>query len=111
MNFGAAPYDWNESNGVKKDITELVESGSRYDISADVYSSWWGGVNAKLFFEIKSGDTTTRVDIAEDMLEIEGDGSVSLKGEANLTFNEGDKVYLCITQAAGYQTYDNIVVK
>ena len=111
VNFGAAPYDWNESNGVKKDITELVESGSRYDISADVYSSWWGGVNAKLFFEIKSGDTTTRVDIAEDMLEIEGDGSVSLKGEANLTFNEGDKVYLCITQAAGYQTYDNIVVK
>ena len=111
VNFGAAPYDWNESNGVKKDITELVESGSRYDISADVYSSWWGGVNAKLFFEIMSGDTTTRVDIAEDMLEIEGDGSVSLKGEANLTFNEGDKVYLCITQAAGYQTYDNIVVK
>ena len=111
VNFGAAPYNWNESNGVKKDITELVESGSKYDISADVYSSWWGGVNAKLFFEIKSGDTTTRVDIAEDMLEIEGDGSVSLKGEANLTFNEGDKVYLCITQAAGYQTYDNIVVK
>ena len=108
VKFGDGVYGWNETNGVRKDITSLVESGSKYEVSADVYSSWWGGVSAKLFVEIVSGSTTSIVDIDSEVLDVEGEGTVSLSGTANLTFNEGDKVYLCITQAAGYQTYDNI---
>ena len=111
VSFGEDPYSWNDKNGIKKDITDVVKSGSKYEVSADMYSSWWGGVSAKMFFEIKSGDTTTRVDIAEKVYESEGEGNVSLAGKADLIFNEGDKVYLCITQPSGYQTYDNIIVK
>ncbi len=110
--FGdAAPYDWNEKNGVKKDITSLVKSGMKYSVSADVYSSWWGGAQAKLFFEIDNGTSVSRVDIAADGLDAEGEGTVSLSGTAGLSFNDGDKVYLCITQNAGYHKYDNIVIK
>ncbi len=109
--FGdAEPYNWNENNGVRKDITALVKSGSKYEVLADVFSSWWGGVSAKLFLEVESGGTSRRIAVAEDIFD--GDnGNVSLSGKADLRFNDGDNVYLCITQAAGYQTYDNIRVR
>ena len=112
VSFGAVPYDWNEKNGIRKDITELAETESKYSVSADVYSSYWNGVTAKVFFEIEGTDGTRRIDIAENVFETnEGtvnEGTVTVSGTADLRFGEGEKVYLCITQAAGYQSYDNI---
>ena len=107
VSFGAAPYDWNEKNGIRKDITELAETESKYSVSADVYSSYWNGVTAKVFFEIEGTDGTRRIDIAENVFET-NEGTVTVSGTADLRFGDGEKVYLCITQAAGYQSYDNI---
>lgn len=107
INFGNS---WSESNGIKKNITSYVRSGSKYSVSADVYSSWWGETPAKLFFEIAGANGKTRTVIAEAVGE-GNDGNVSLTGSGDIRFEEGDTVYLCITQAAGYSNYDNITMK
>lgn len=108
--FGTG-YDWKENNGVKKDVTALVEGGSKYEVSADFETTWWGSAAAKLFFEIVSADgSIKRTDIANVVGEGES-GTASLKGNADLWLDGGDTVYLCITQAAGTQYYDNIMLK
>lgn len=108
--FGTG-YAWKENNGVKKDVTALVEGGSKYEVSADFETTWWGSAAAKLFFEIVSADgSIKRTDIANVVGEGES-GTASLKGNADLWLDGGDTVYLCITQAAGTQYYDNIMLK
>ena len=101
---------WSESNGIKKNITSYVKSGSKYSVSADVFSSWWGGTPAKLFFEVVGANGKTKTAISEAVGE-GNEGSIALYGSGDIRFAEGDTVYLCITQAAGYGNYDNITMK
>lgn len=99
---------WNQGNGIKTDVTDLVKgaSGMKFGASADVYSTASGA--SALFIEVVAEDgTKTTYNFASSSEYV--DGSLSLKGETEgVSFGADDKVYLCVTQWSGYTSFDNI---
>lgn len=112
---------WDNSNGVKTDVTEYVKeySGCSFGVSAEITSWAWTyenedgslGVNkAGAFFKVVGDEGERIIPIAEgpDSAEAITDNAAVISGSAVLSFNENDTVYLCFTQGGGQQQYKNI---
>ena len=105
---------WAEDNGIRTDITDRIQGahGSIVGASADIRTTYSG--ESRVFLEIidTNGNVKT-VPIAAGS-EYDGDGehggNISLSGDTGeaLTFNSGDKIYLCLTQYSNEAYFDNI---
>lgn len=102
---------YSSNNGVKTDVTEYVKAhnGGTFTASAD-FITYWVGSDAKMFIEVVS-ESGAKKQIALDSAardDIESGAVNTLAGRTQLTIEAGDKVYLCITNVAQDQNYDNI---
>lgn len=103
--------DWNDGNGIRRDITEYVTdySGSEFAVSLDAGYYAEGTVNAS--FEVCGSDGTVKETIPAASAISTADGTrVTVSGSAAVSFDDGDRVYLKVTHPAGFHSYDNIVV-
>ena len=101
---------WNEDNGIKIDITELLGTvpGQMLYASADVYTTATNGASRIFIETVSATGESTQIMIAESM-EYDTDSNISLSGSCDaVTLNAGDTAYLCITQWSGYARFDNI---
>ncbi len=99
-------------NGFRMDITDFVKaagSGYKYTASLDTESTWWQDNPGSMFFEIVTGKETETVPLAEIAGE-DTDLTYSVSGSGYLHFYDSSAVYLCYTQLAGYQKYNNITL-
>ncbi|MGN0180953.1 MAG: hypothetical protein ACI4DP_00835, partial [Candidatus Ornithomonoglobus sp.] len=107
MEYDNGEQSWGATNGIRREITADIAGlgGSRFYASMD-FRSWYYG-EAQLFFEVvdENGAVKT-VQIASGAGE-NGD-TITVSGSAELSFNEGDRIYLCATEVAGIHIYDNI---
>ncbi len=98
---------YDENNGIKLDITDIAaeHNNGSFGARADVDTTANGEL--RLFAEVLHADgSSERYMFASDP---GGTGAHTLSGTIDkLSIEEGDKVYLCITQWSGYVSFDNI---
>lgn len=111
--------DWNDDNGIKKDITSALsgtENGDTLKISMDFASTYWNTATiakAKLFLEVINGSETRQITIYEGPESVAAnDETVTLSGETDsFEYKSGETVYLCVTQPSGMCYVDNISIE
>ena len=105
--------NYSTKNGVKLDVTDYVkqcDDGGIFSASVKFSCGYWGGdsvAKLEIFFENEKGEKTA---IASGPLTMEAlDGNTAIvSGEVNYTYSGSKKVYLCITQPAGYHSYEAV---
>ena len=106
---------WNASNGIRRDITELVKqyiSGVTFGVQLGM-TAFWGENNdtpATVFFETVGENGTSTVTEIGTMVPTDGSETATMRGSAQLSYTDGDRIYLCVTQMSGNHRYDNIAM-
>lgn len=116
---------WGESRGMEMDITSIVKENGLSSVGAAVNmgSFYWGTgdadlVRAKMIIEVRSGDGTVKntyvldekPDSYDDLVFDSNRAEVALSGEAAITYESTDKLYLCVLNGTSYQDYDSLVI-
>ena len=118
--------DWDDGHGMRADITEAVTENNAQNIGASVKTGafYWGNsdadlVKARMVIEVTDGAGNVKNTFAlgekpdsysELVFDENNYAAVTLSGSADISYEDGDKIYLCIINGVGYQDYDDIKV-
>ena len=116
--------DWGDSHGMRMDITSIVTENDVTSVGASALmgSYYWGTsdelVTARMVIEVTDAEgnvkNTYSLDEKPDSYDeldfADGRAEVQLSGETNISYQDGDSIYLCIINGTGYQDYDNISI-
>lgn len=103
--------DWDETNGIRRDITEFVSGHSGEELSVSLDAGYFAEGDINVSFEVCGSDGIAKETIPAASAVSTSDGTkVNVAGSAVVSFEEGDSVYLVVTHPSGFHSYDNIVV-
>ena len=103
--------DWDETNGIRRDITEFVSGHSGEELSVSLDAGYFAEGDINVSFEVCGSDGIAKETMPAASAVSTSDGTkVNVAGSAVVSFEEGDSVYLVVTHPSGFHSYDNIVV-
>lgn len=103
--------DWDETNGIRRDITEFVSGHSGEELSVSLDAGYFAEGDINVSFEVCGSDGIAKETIPAASAVSTSDGTkVNVAGSAVVSFEEGDSVYLVVKHPSGFHSYDNIVV-
>ncbi len=111
LQFKESSYASDERAGMKTEITSLVKNLDTLSLSFEHLSEWY---NVHSFVEVVGADGSVKNTFAFTSAEKGGENcywtSHTSAIKPQITFESGDKVYLCVKAAGGYWHIKNIVL-